>query len=131
MRSRQKSWRRFNNLIPEKGTSSLRENLKTYYKDIQNTSRNENKFTLIKKDNILQDPLLGLKQLQIWIKLDNAEEVFSKIFQVAELQWLLWAFGDNVKNKRKKVLIPLIFDHLKKETQFCEEAISKGQMFAS
>ncbi|GES73643.1 hypothetical protein GLOIN_2v1541965 [Rhizophagus clarus] len=111
-------------------TSSLRENLKTYYKDTQNTSRNENKFTLIKKDNIPQDLLLGLKQLQIWVKLDNAEEVFSKIFQVAELQWLLWAFGDNVKNKRKKVLIPLIFDHLKKGTQFCEEAISKGQMFA-
>ncbi|GES87690.1 hypothetical protein GLOIN_2v1776914 [Rhizophagus clarus] len=39
MRSRQKSWRRFNNLIPEKGTSSLRENLKTYYKDTQNTSK--------------------------------------------------------------------------------------------
>ncbi|GES86993.1 hypothetical protein GLOIN_2v1541965 [Rhizophagus clarus] len=131
MRSRQKSWRRFNNLIPEKGTSSLRENLKTYYKDTQNISRNENKFTLIKKDNIPQDLLLGLKQLQIWVKLDNAEEVFSKIFQVAELQWLLWAFGDNVKNKRKKVLIPLIFDHLKKGTQFCEEAISKGQMFVS
>src|SRR5947199_10361533 len=43
MRSRQKSWRRFNNLIPEKGTSSLRENLKTLRKDTQNISRNENK----------------------------------------------------------------------------------------
>jgi hypothetical protein len=48
MRSRQKSWRRYNDLIPEKGTSSFRENLKTFCKDIQN----ENKSTLMKKDNI-------------------------------------------------------------------------------
>ncbi|PKC55352.1 hypothetical protein RhiirA1_446854 [Rhizophagus irregularis] len=130
MRSRQKTWRRFNDLIPEKGTSSLHENLKTLRKDTQTISRKENKPTLIKKENIPQDPLLGLGQLQIWAKLDDAEEVFSKIFQVAELQWLLWAFGDNVKNKRKKILIPLIFDHLKKGTQFCEEALLKRCMFA-
>ncbi|EXX52596.1 hypothetical protein RirG_251480 [Rhizophagus irregularis DAOM 197198w] len=130
MRSRQKTWRSFNDLIPEKGTSSLRENLKTLRKDTQTISRKENKPTLIKKENIPQDPLLGLGQLQIWAKLDDAEEVFSKIFQVVELQWLLWAFGDNVKKKRKKILIPLIFDHLKKGTQFCEEALLKRCMFA-
>jgi hypothetical protein len=131
MRSRQKSWRRFNNLIPEKGTSSLRENLKTLRKDTQNISRNENKSsTLMKKENIPQNPSLGLVQLQLWAKLDDAEELFSKVFQVAELQWLIWAFGDDVKSKRKKILIPLIFDYLKKGTQFREEAISKGQMFA-
>jgi hypothetical protein len=50
---------------------------------------NENKSTLIKKANIPQDPLLGLVQLQIWVRLDGAEEAFSKIFQVTELQWLL------------------------------------------
>ncbi|RHZ85320.1 hypothetical protein Glove_67g46 [Diversispora epigaea] len=32
MKSRQKSWRRFNEFIPEKGTSSLRENLKAMKK---------------------------------------------------------------------------------------------------
>ena len=71
-----------------------------------------------------------MEQLQVWAKLNDAEEVFSKIFQVAELQWLLWAFGNAVKDRRKKVLMPLIFDHLKKGTQFREEALSKGRMFA-
>ena len=133
MKSRQKSWRRFNDLIPEKGSSSLRENLKALRNDTQNLSRNENTFTSIKKVNIPQDPLLGLAQLRIWAQLDNAEEIFSKMLQVTELQWLLWAFGDNnnARIKRKKLLIPLIFDHLKKETQFCEEVILKGQMFTT
>ncbi|PKY48540.1 hypothetical protein RhiirA4_464170 [Rhizophagus irregularis] len=40
MKSRQKSWRRFNDLIPEKGTSSLRENLKAMRNDTQ-TSENK------------------------------------------------------------------------------------------
>ena len=56
----------------------------------------------MKKSNIPKDPILALIQLQIWAKLDGAEEEFSKMFLVSELQWLLWAFGDNVKNKKKK-----------------------------
>ncbi|POG59194.1 hypothetical protein GLOIN_2v1627945, partial [Rhizophagus irregularis DAOM 181602=DAOM 197198] len=36
MKSRQKSWRKFNDLIPEKGTSSLRENLKAMRNDTEN-----------------------------------------------------------------------------------------------
>jgi hypothetical protein len=55
MKSRQKSWRRFNDLVPEKGTSSLRENLKAMRSDIQNSSKTENKHTLMKKSRI---PLL-------------------------------------------------------------------------
>ncbi|PKC52774.1 hypothetical protein RhiirA1_480711 [Rhizophagus irregularis] len=97
---------KFNNLVPKKGTTSLQENLKVMH------------------------PILGLTQLQIWAQLDIAEELFSKIFLVNELQWLLWAFGDNMNNKRKKNLIPLILKHLKKGTSFFEEAISKGQIFA-
>ena len=127
MKSRQRSWRRFNDLIPEKGTSSLRENLKSMRNDTQSL---ENKNTLMKKSNIPKDPLLGLAQLQIWAQLDNAEELFSKTFLVIELQWLLWAFGNNVNNKRKKSLIPLILEHLKKGTSFSKEAISKGELFA-
>jgi len=93
--------------------------------------KSENKFTLIKKTSIPKDPLLGLVQLRIWAQLDGAEEAFLKMFQVTELQWLLRVFGDNVNAeiKRKKNLIPLIFDHLKKETQFHNEVILKGQMF--
>ncbi|PKB93318.1 hypothetical protein RhiirA5_441666 [Rhizophagus irregularis] len=111
-------WRRFNDLILEKGTSSLRENLKAMRNDTQTS---ENKYTSMKKSNIPKDPMLGLIQLQIWAQLDTAEELFSKIFL---------AFGNNVNNKRKKNLIPLILEHLKKGTSFSEEAISKGQIFA-
>ncbi|UZO29391.1 uncharacterized protein OCT59_022869 [Rhizophagus irregularis] len=124
MKSRQKSWRKFNDLIPEKGTSSLRENLKAMRNDTEN-----NIPTLIKKSNLPKDPMLGLVQLQIWVQLDGAEGLFSKLFLVSELQWLLWAFGDNINNKRKKSLIPLILEHLKKGTSFSKEAISKGQIF--
>jgi hypothetical protein len=128
MKSRQKSWRRFNDLIPEKGSSSLRENLKAMRND---TQISENKHTSMKKSNIPKDPMLGLAQLQIWAQLDSADELFSKMFLVSELLWLLWAFGDNVKNnKRKKSLIPLILEHLKKGTSFSNEAISKGQIFS-
>ena len=130
MRSRQKSWRSFNNFIPEKGSSSLRENLKGMNNDAQTSPKIDKKLTLIKKTNIPTDPLLGLKQLQIWAQLDGAEEVFSRIFLVSELQWLLWAFGDSATKKRKKNLISSILNHLLKGTQFCEEAILKGQIFA-
>ena len=128
MKSRQKSWRKFNDLIPEKGTSSLRENLKAMRNDTQHSENNIS--TLMKKSNLPKDPMLGLVQLQIWAQLDGAEELFSKLFLVSELQWLLWAFGDNVNNKRKKNLTPLILEHLKKGTSFSKEAISKGQIFA-
>ncbi|PKY34215.1 hypothetical protein RhiirB3_453714 [Rhizophagus irregularis] len=81
MKSRQKSWRRFNDLIPEKGTSSLRENLKS----MRNNNQIKNKHTL-KKTSIPKDPVLGLKQLQVWARLNGAEEEFTKIFLVSELQ---------------------------------------------
>ncbi|CAG8605476.1 5829_t:CDS:1 [Diversispora eburnea] len=126
MRSRQKSWRRFNELTPEKGTSSLRENLKAMKNDIKKI---DNKPALIKKSNIPKDPMLGLEQIRIWAHLENVENEFSKIFLMNELKWLLWAFGDNSKNKKKKDLIPLILDHLKKGTPFSEEALAKGHIF--
>ncbi|RHZ82966.1 hypothetical protein Glove_102g94 [Diversispora epigaea] len=95
VKSRQKSWRKFNKFIPEKATSSLRENLKVIYKDI----KIENKLASIKKFNIPKDPIFGLNQLQIWTHLVDAEKEFSKIFLISELQWLLWTFGDNSRNK--------------------------------
>ena len=84
----------------------------------------------MKKSNIPKDPIFELTQLQIWAQLDNAEEIFSKIFYVSELQWLLWAFGDNVNDKREKSLIPLILIHLKKDISFTKDSISKRQIFA-
>ncbi|PKK57828.1 hypothetical protein RhiirC2_797335 [Rhizophagus irregularis] len=104
--------KKFNDLVPEKGTTSLQENLKAMCNDTQN-SKLKNTMS-IKKSNIPKDPILGLTQLQIWAQLDIAEELFSKIFLVNKLQWLFWAFEDNMNNKRKKNLIPLILEHLKK-----------------
>ncbi|PKB96591.1 hypothetical protein RhiirA5_506906 [Rhizophagus irregularis] len=79
----------------------------------------------------MHEPINTEKQeLKDDAQLDIDEELFSKIFLVNELQWLLWAFGDNINNKRKKNLIPLILKHLKKGTFFSKEAISKGQIFA-
>ena len=92
------------------------------------TQRSENNIpTLMKKSNLPKDPMLSLVQLQIWAQLDGAEELFSKLFLVSELQWLLWIFGDNVNNKRKKNLIPLILEHLKKGTSFAKEANQKDK----
>ncbi|GET54989.1 hypothetical protein GLOIN_2v1541965 [Rhizophagus irregularis DAOM 181602=DAOM 197198] len=85
---------------------------------------------ILQMTDIPKNPLLGLVQLQICAQLDNAEELFSKVFLVTELQWLLWAFGNNVNNKRKKNLIPLILEHLKNRTPFSNEAMSKGELFA-
>ncbi|RHZ81760.1 hypothetical protein Glove_117g324 [Diversispora epigaea] len=129
MRSRQKSWWRFYNLIPEKETASLRENFKLMNQDTRNSNKIENKNAPIKKSNLPMDPKLALIQLQMWAKSKGAEEEFSKIFLVTELQWLIWALGDNTKNKRKKNLVPLILNHLKNETPFSQEALAKEQMF--
>ncbi|CAG8543373.1 5270_t:CDS:2 [Diversispora eburnea] len=71
------------NLLLKKGTSSLRENLKTMKNDIKKI---ENKPALIKKSNIPKDPMLGLEQIQIWVHLENVEDEFSKIFLMNELK---------------------------------------------
>ncbi|PKY36879.1 hypothetical protein RhiirB3_460566, partial [Rhizophagus irregularis] len=70
--------KKFDDLIPEKGTTSLQENLKAMRNDTQNSKLKNT--TPIKKSNIPKDPILGLTQLQIWAQLDIAKELFSKIF---------------------------------------------------
>ena len=73
MKSRQKSWRKFNDLIPEKGTLSFRENLKAICNDTQN-SKNNIPSTLMKRTNLPKDPMLGLVQLKSghgWMELKN------------------------------------------------------------
>ena len=132
MKSRQKTWRQHNGYIPEKGTASLRENLKIVHSNKLNStnkekSKNPNQ---IKKANLPTDPGLALTQLRLWAKLDDIETLFSKIFLVTELLWLLWAFGVQTTNKRKNVLIPLIVDHLKKETPFSDEALARKNVFS-
>ncbi|CAB4460971.1 unnamed protein product [Rhizophagus irregularis] len=59
MKSRQKTWRDVNNYIPEKGTASLKESLKTMR---SNNLTTENKKPLMKKANLPTDPAHVLEQ---------------------------------------------------------------------
>ncbi|RIA99325.1 hypothetical protein C1645_747428 [Glomus cerebriforme] len=98
----------------------LKDDVKKFlYEQIISIYMKKNKYTSMKKSNIPKNPMLGLIQLQIWVQLDITEEIFSKMFLV-----------NNVNNKRKKNLIPLILKHLKKDISFSNKAISKGQIFA-
>ncbi|CAG8689648.1 14116_t:CDS:2, partial [Racocetra persica] len=46
MRSRQRSWQQFKEYIPEKGSSSLRENVKAMNSDLKNDATKENKLKI-------------------------------------------------------------------------------------
>ncbi|PKY61558.1 hypothetical protein RhiirA4_486695 [Rhizophagus irregularis] len=63
MKSRQKTWRDVNNYIPEKGTASLRENLKTM-RSSHSTTENK-KPSLMKKANLPTNPAHALEQLRL------------------------------------------------------------------
>jgi hypothetical protein len=128
MKSRQKTWRSINNYIPEKGTASLRENLKTMR---SNQSSQENKKPpIMKKTNLPSGPIHALEQLRVWAQLDDAENTFSKIFSVSELTWLIWAFGVSTPYKRKKILVPIVIENLKSSRPFIEEALNRSSVFA-
>ncbi|GES87032.1 hypothetical protein GLOIN_2v1781828 [Rhizophagus clarus] len=62
MKSRQKTWRDVNNYIPEKGTASLRENLKSM-RSSHSTTENK-KPSLMKKANLPTNPAHALEQLR-------------------------------------------------------------------
>lgn len=127
MRSRQKTWRNVNNYIPEKGTASLREGLKTTR---SNNSATENKTSsLMKKANLPTNPIYALEQLRVWAQLEKAEDSFAKIFSVSELLWIIWAFGSSTSYKRKQKLVPIIISNLKNSTPFTEEALKRRSIF--
>jgi len=132
MKSRQKTWRQYNGYIPEKGTASLRENLKVMRSNNQVPSKNEKSkiSNQIKKSNLPKNPMLALIQLRVWVHLEDAENLFMKIFLVTDLLWLLWAFGVKTPLKRKNALVPLLVNHLKNETPFSDEALARKSMFA-
>ncbi|RHZ86584.1 hypothetical protein Glove_48g137 [Diversispora epigaea] len=70
MKSCQKTWRNVNNYISEKGTASLRENLKTIRSNKLIVENKENKkSTLMKKINLPSDPMHALEQLRVWAQL--------------------------------------------------------------
>nr|CAG8602237.1 16007_t:CDS:2 [Entrophospora candida] len=132
MKSWQKTWRQHNGYIPEKGTASLRENLKVMRSNNQNLSNNEKGkiSNQIKKANLPTDPMLAIVQLRVWVHLEDVENQFAKNFLVTDLLWLLWAFGVKTSQKRKNTLVPLLISHLKSETPFSEEALAKKNIFA-
>lgn len=132
MKSRQKTWRQYNGYIPEKGTASLRENLKVMRSNNQVPSKNEKGkiSNQIKKSNLPTNLMLALIQLRVWVHLEDAENLFAKIFLVTDLLWLLWAFGVKTPLKRKNALVPLLVNHLKNETPFSDEALARKSMFA-
>jgi hypothetical protein len=127
MKSRQKTWRSVNNYIPEKGTASLRENLKVMRSN-QPNSENK-KLTIMKRVNLPSDSVHALEQLRVWAQLEEAEESFMKMFLVSELLWLVWAFGISAPYKRKQKLVPIIISSLKNKTPFVEEAFGKRTIF--
>uniref|UniRef100_U9TUN1 Uncharacterized protein n=1 Tax=Rhizophagus irregularis (strain DAOM 181602 / DAOM 197198 / MUCL 43194) TaxID=747089 RepID=U9TUN1_RHIID len=104
MKSRQKTWRDVNNYIPEKGTASLRENLKVMRSSNSTVTSENKKSTIIKKAYLPSDPANALEQLRAWAQLEEAEESFAKVFLVQELLWLVWAFGISTQYKRKQKL---------------------------
>jgi len=130
MKSRQKTWRDVNNYIPEKGTASLRESLKVMNSNQPTATTSANrKPSIIKKENLPSNPIHALKQLRIWAQLEEAEELFTKIFLVSELLWLVWAFGVSTTYKRKQKLVPIIISNLKNRMPFVEEALEKNAVF--
>ena len=133
-KSRQKTWRETNDLVPEKGTASLRENLKMMRsKKVNNNNNNNNnnnkKENVIKKTSLSTKPNLALNQLRIWAELEDAKIHFTNTFQVTELIWLLNALGVTTAYKRKNFLVPLLLQHLKANTPFKEEVLAKNIMF--
>lgn len=76
MKSRQKTWRQYNGYIPEKGTASLRENLKVMRSNNQVPSKNEKGkiSNQIKKSNLSTNPMLAFIQLRVWVHLEDAEK---------------------------------------------------------
>ena len=40
------------------------------------------------KNEILTNPMLALIQLRVWVHLEDAENLFAKIFLVTDLLWL-------------------------------------------
>ncbi|POG80139.1 hypothetical protein GLOIN_2v1803661 [Rhizophagus irregularis DAOM 181602=DAOM 197198] len=127
MRSHQKTWRDVNHYIPEKGTASLRESLKTM-RSSHSTIENK-KSSLMKKANLPTNPVHALEQLRVWAQLEKAEDSFAKMFSVSELLWIIWAFGHSTPYKRKQKLVPIIISKLKNSTPFIEEALKKRNIF--
>jgi hypothetical protein len=132
MKSRQKSWRRFNQLIPEKGSSSLRENLKTMQADTNRMEIPKTKTLVIKKSMLPTDLNLALNQLRVWAAQAGSENAFEKAFTLTELKDLVQCFreGDEkIKGRKKTDVIELLLAHIRNADTFSQLTRAKGALF--
>ncbi|CAG8799034.1 19342_t:CDS:2 [Gigaspora margarita] len=95
--------------VPEKGSSSLRENVKAINADLKNITKKNNpkaKSFVFKKDMLPEDPSLALAQLKIWVHGDGAKNAFEKAFTLSELKILVQVFQVKpLELKGKKIRI--------------------------
>jgi hypothetical protein len=131
MKSRQRSWRGYMDFVPEKGTPSLRENLKAMKADMKTTEDiAKEKKARFKKDMLPDDLLLALDQLRLWSKVKDAQAAFEEAFTVNDLKSLVQAFcvdGKKAKGKKKK-LVGMLLEHLRKGDNFNEETQVRGRI---
>ncbi|CAG8734769.1 11826_t:CDS:1, partial [Acaulospora morrowiae] len=90
--------------IPEKGFSSLRENVKAMNVDQKNITKKKNESKIKIKKGILPDDLgLALDQLKVWAHDNGIKETFEKVFTLVELKALIQTFQtDTVELKGRK-----------------------------
>ncbi|CAG8809440.1 46357_t:CDS:1, partial [Gigaspora margarita] len=127
--------RHFKEYVPEKGSSSLRENVKAMNADLKNITKKNNPKTksfVFKKDMLLEDLSLALAQLKIWAHGDGAKNAFEKAFTLSELKILVQAFQAKpleLKGKKKSGYVDLLFNNLQSGVEFNEEIKKRGRIF--
>ncbi|CAG8663837.1 35555_t:CDS:2 [Gigaspora margarita] len=105
----------FKKYVPEKGSSSLQENVKAINTDLKNITKKNNsktKFFTFKKDMLLEDPSFTLSQLKIWAHGDRTKSAFEKAFMLSELKILVQVFQTQPEIKgKKKGYMDLLFSN--------------------
>ncbi|CAG8694755.1 17176_t:CDS:1, partial [Dentiscutata erythropus] len=87
------SWCQFKEYIPEKGLSSLRENVKAINTDLKSNAKKDGiqkiKIVIFKKEMLPKDLHLVLGQLRIWAQDNGAKSAFEKAFSLSNLKILV------------------------------------------
>ncbi|CAG8812707.1 1355_t:CDS:1, partial [Gigaspora margarita] len=82
--------------IPEKGSSSLQENIKAMNADLKNNTKKDakpkTKLVTFKKKMLPENLDLALGQLKIWAQNNGAKSAFKKAFTLFDLKILIQAF---------------------------------------
>ncbi|CAG8634317.1 26928_t:CDS:2, partial [Racocetra persica] len=104
--------------------------------DLKNDATKENKLKIksiiFKKEMLPEDLDLALCLLKIWTRDNEAKSAFEKVFTLSDLKILVQAFQNEpvkMKEKKKSVLLDLLFNHLQSSSEFNKEMKKKGQLF--